>query len=66
MRNMHLPEWDWRIWGGSLVTLIWLAGGTAYVGTVVGWAFWQQDTATIGGFFTLRLRAEEPLQILNI
>lgn len=48
---MHLPEWDWRIWGGSLVTLIWLAGGTAYVGTVVGWAFWQQDTATIGGFF---------------
>ena len=51
MSNRTLPDWDWRIWGGSLVTLIWLAGGTVYVGTVVGWAFWQQDTATIGGFF---------------
>ena len=51
MSNRTLPDWDWRIWGGSVVTLIWLAGGTVYVGTVVGWAFWQQDTATIGGFF---------------
>ena len=51
MRSRHLPDWDWRIWAGSLVTLIWLAGGAIYIGTVVGWAFWQQDTATIGGFF---------------
>ena len=51
MSNKHLPDWDWRIWGGSLVTIIWLAGGTIYVGMVVGWAFWHEGAATIGGFF---------------
>lgn len=51
MAYKHLRNWDWRIWGGSLVTLVWLAGGTVYVGKIVGWAFWQQGAATIGGFF---------------
>lgn len=51
MAYKQLRDWDWRIWGGSLVTLVWLAGGTVYLGTVVGWAFWQQGAATIGGFF---------------
>ena len=51
MSDKHLPDWDWRIWAGSLVTLLWLAGGTVYVCTVVGWTFWEQSAATIGGFF---------------
>lgn len=51
MSNRHLPDWDWRIWGGSLITIIWLAGGAIYLGAVVGWAFWHEGADTIGGFF---------------
>lgn len=47
----RLPDWDWRIWGASLVTIIWLAGGAIYLGAVVGWAFWHAGADTIGGFF---------------
>ena len=51
MNYKHLRDWDWRIWGGSVVTAVWLAGGAAYLGTFVGWAFWHQGAAAIGGFF---------------
>lgn len=51
MRKRHLPDWDWRIWGGSLVTILWLGGGAAYLALGVGWAFWREGADTIGGFF---------------
>ncbi len=51
MPSKHLPDWDWRIWGSSLVTILWLGGGAAYLALGVGWAFWHEGADTIGGFF---------------
>lgn len=51
MRKPHLPDWDWRIWGGSLITVVWLGGGVVYLTVFVGWAFWREGAETIGGFF---------------
>ena len=51
MSYKYLPLLDWRIWCGSLVTVIWLTGGAVYVGMVPGWAFWHEGADTIGGFF---------------
>ena len=51
MRNKRFPDWDWRIWGSSLVTILWLGGGVAYLATAVGWTFWHQGAENIGGFF---------------
>ena len=51
MRYGHLPDWDWRIWVAALVTVVWLGVGIAYLATGVGWTFWREGAATIGGFF---------------
>ena len=45
-----LPDWDRRIWGGVVLTALWLLGGTAYIASAGGWGFFGQDAATIGGF----------------
>lgn len=51
MRYRHLPDWDWRIWVAALVTVVWLGVGIVYLATGVGWTFWREGAATIGGFF---------------
>lgn len=51
MRDKRFPDWDWRIWGSSVLTVLWLGAGTVYLATVVGWAFWQGEADDIGGFF---------------
>ena len=51
MRTKRFPDWDWRIWGSSLLTILWLGAGAAYLATAVGWSFWQAEVDDIGGFF---------------
>ena len=51
MRRKRFPGWDWRIWGSSLLTILWLGAGAAYLATAVGWSFWQAEVDDIGGFF---------------
>ena len=51
MRRKRFSGWDWRIWGSSLLTILWLGAGAAYLATAVGWSFWQAEVDDIGGFF---------------
>ena len=45
-----LPDWDPRIWGGVLLTALWILGGVAYIASAGGWEFFRHDADTIGGF----------------
>ena len=51
MGGKRLPDWDWRIWGSSLLTVLWLGAGVIYLATGVGWTLWQGEADDIGGFF---------------
>ncbi len=45
-----LPDWDPRIWGGVLLTALWILGGIVYIASAGGWEFFSHDADTIGGF----------------
>lgn len=45
-----LPDWDRRIWGGVIVTAVWILGGVVYIASAGGRAFFSLDADTIGGF----------------
>ena len=46
-----LRDRDWRIWLGSIVTVLWLGLGIAHIWSIGGWeAFWKQESDAIGGF----------------
>lgn len=44
------PDWDRRVWGGVLLTAVWILGGVVYIASAGGWGFFSQDADTIGGF----------------
>jgi len=44
-------RFDWRIWLGLVLTVAWLALGSAYISASIGWArVGSLDAATLGNF----------------
>jgi len=44
-------RFDWRIWLGLVLTVAWLALGSAYISASIGWArVGSVDAATLGNF----------------